>query len=308
MKNIYFIHVIFLSLILSGCTSSDDEALVNDGERKLRQLTITQVENDAATRSLFDLTRASLTENEADNTLSASWTEGDKLSLCILTDLTFSPSSSVGTLTALENAETSAFSTQILCGNGDYIAVVYPYKNINTTPTTNDVTFSLDLSGQNGTLGTLANQYHFIYGLSRITSVTDNTASASIQMKSLLTICKFSFKDKETGSLIPINSLSICFTGDSSFGKAGTYPNSTFIKVDNKLNVEFNGIPGSYPLTIQCDGQKEIYVALLPTLGDDPMSFRFAVNNEYYGEANAILNAGEFVDAPNLKLTKQTNN
>ena len=114
MKNIYFIHVIFLSLILSGCTSSDDEALVNDGERKLRQLTITQVENDAATRSLFDLTRASLTENEADNTLSASWTEGDKLSLCILTDLTFSPSRSVGTLTALENAETSAFSTTII--------------------------------------------------------------------------------------------------------------------------------------------------------------------------------------------------
>ncbi|MBQ1667165.1 MAG: hypothetical protein II063_04245, partial [Prevotella sp.] len=107
--------------------------------------------------------------------------------------------------------------------------------------------------------------------------------------------------------LIPINSLSICYTDDGSFGSAGTYPESAIIKVDNQLNVEFNGNPGSYPLTIQCDGQKEeIYVALLPTLGDEPMSFRFAVNKEYYGEANAILNAGEFVDAPNLKLTKQT--
>ena len=308
MKNIYFIHVIFRSLILSGCTSSDDEAMVNDGERKLRQLTITQVENDAATRSLFDLTRASLTENEADNTLSASWTERDKLSLCILTDLTFSPSSSVGTLTALENAETSAFSTTIICGNGDYIAVVYPYKNINTTPTTNDVTFSLDLSGQDGTLGTLANQYHFIYGLSRITSVTDNTASATIKMNSLLTICKFSFKDNETGLLIPINTLSICYTDDGSFGSAGTYPESAIIKVDNQLNVEFNGNPGSYPLTIKCDGQKEIYVALLPTSGTEQMSFGFSVNKEYYGEAKAKLNTGEFVPALNLKLTKQTNN
>ena len=306
MKNIYFIHVIFLSFFLASCTSSDDETLLNDGERKLRQLTITQVENDATTRSLFDLTRASLTESG--DILSASWTAGDELSLCILTDLG-SPNSSIGTLKALENAETSAFSTKIFCGNGDHIAVVYPNRNINTTQTTNDVTFSLDLSRQDGTLGTLANKFHFIYGLSEITSVTDNTASATIKMKSLLTICKFSFKDNETGSLIPINTLSICYTGEGSFGQAGTYPESAYIKVGKNQDFVFNGIPGSYPLTIQCVDQKEeIYVALLPTLGDDPMSFRFAVNNEYYGEANAILNAGEFVDAPNLKLTKQTNN
>jgi len=307
MKNIYFIHVIFLSLIFSGCTSSDDEALVNDGERKLRHLTITQVENDATTRSLFDLTRASLTENEADNTLSASWTARDELSLCILTDLG-SPISSIGTLTTLSPGETSAFSTDIVCGNGDYIAVVYPNNNVNITPTSNDVTFILNLSGQDGTLGTLATNYHFIYGLSKITSVTDNTASATIKMNSLLTICKFSFKDNETGLLIPINTLSICYTDDGSFGSAGTYPESAFIKVDNQLNVEFNGNPGSYPLTIKCDGQKEIYVALLPTSGTEQMSFGFSVNKEYYGEAKAKLNTGEFVPALNLKLTKQTNN
>ena len=307
MKNIYFIHVIFLSFFLASCTSSDDETLVNDGERKLRHLTITQVENDATTRSLFDLTRASLTENEADNTLSASWTARDELSLCILTDLG-SPISSIGTLTTLSPGETSAFSTDIVCGNGDYIAVVYPNNNVNITPTSNDVTFILNLSGQDGTLGTLATNYHFIYGLSKITSVTDNTASATIKMNSLLTICKFSFKDNETGLLIPINTLSICYTDDGSFGSAGTYPESAFIKVDNQLNVEFNGNPGSYPLTIKCDGQKEIYVALLPTSGTEQMSFGFSVNKEYYGEAKAKLNTGEFVPALNLKLTKQTNN
>ena len=305
MKNIYFIHVIFLSFFITGCTSSDDETLVNEGERKLRQLTITQVENDATTRSLLDFTRASLTENEVDNTLSAFWTAGDKLSLCILTDLGSSPIGSIGTLTTLSAGKTSGFSTSIVCGIGDHIAVVYPDNNINTATTTNDVTFSLDLTKQDGKLNTLANKYHFVYGLSKITSVTENTASASIQMKSLLTICKFSFKDNETGLLIPINTLSICSTGYSSFGEAGTYPESAFIKVDND-NVVFNGNSGSYPLTIQCDGQNEIYVALLPTPGTEQMSFGFTVNNEYYGEANAKLNAGEFVSAPNLKLTKQT--
>lgn len=305
MKTIYFIHIIFLSLFFAGCSSTDDETLVNDGKRKLRQLTVTQVENDANTRSLFDLTRASLTENG--DILSASWTEGDELSLCILTDLSFSPSSSVGSLTALSTAETSAFSTDIVCGNGDYIAVVYPNKKINTSPTLNDVTFSLNLTGQDGTLETLANNYHFIYGLSKITSVTENTASATIKMKSLLTICKFSFEDVETESLIPINTLSICSTGNSLFSPAGTYPESAFIKVNNGLNVEFNSNPGSFPLTIECDVQKEeVYVALLPTPGSESMSFGFIVNNEYYGEANAKLNAGEFVPAPNLKLKKIT--
>ena len=305
MKNIYFIHVIFLSFLLASCTSSDDETLVNDRERKLRHLTITQVENDATTRSLFDLTRASFTENG--DILSASWAAGDKLALCILTDLG-SPISSIGTLTTLSPGETSGFSTSIVCGIGDFIAVVYPKNKINSNLTNNDVTFSLDLSEQDGQLNTLANNYHFIYGLSKITSVTDNTASATIKMKSLLTICKFSFKDNETGLLIPINTLSICSTDDSSFGKAGTYPNSAFIKVDKELNVEFKGNSGDYPLTIKCDGQKEIYVALLPTSGTEQMSFGFSVNKEYYGEAKAKLNTGEFVPALNLKLTKQTNN
>jgi hypothetical protein len=311
MKNIYFIHVIFLSLILSGCTSSDDEALVNDGERKLRHLTITQVENDATTRSLFDLTRASLTENEADNTLSASWTARDELSLCILTDLG-SPISSIGTLTTLSPGETSAFSTDIVCGNGDYIAVVYPNNNVNITPTSNDVTFILNLSGQDGTLGTLATNYHFIYGLSKITSVTDNTASATIKMNSLLTICKFSFVD-ESDNPIFIKDLFICY--GTSFGDfpKNTYPTSASITLSansQSNTVNANGIldQNDNILTIRSNGLNEIYVALLPT-GERDFIFKVINDNgTYEGRATAILNAGEFVPAPNLKLTKQTNN
>lgn len=311
MKNIYFIHVIFLSFFLASCTSSDDETLVNDGERKLRHLTITQVENDATTRSLFDLTRASLTENEADNTLSASWTARDELSLCILTDLG-SPISSIGTLTTLSPGETSAFSTDIVCGNGDYIAVVYPNNNVNITPTSNDVTFILNLSGQDGTLGTLATNYHFIYGLSKITSVTDNTASATIKMNSLLTICKFSFVD-ESDNPIFIKDLFICY--GTSFGDfpKNTYPTSASITLSansQSNTVNANGIldQNDNILTIRSNGLNEIYVALLPT-GERDFIFKVINDNgTYEGRATAILNAGEFVPAPNLKLTKQTNN
>ena len=311
MKNIYFILVIFLSFFLASCTSSDDETLVNDGERKLRHLTITQVENDATTRSLFDLTRASLTENEADNTLSASWTARDELSLCILTDLG-SPISSIGTLTTLSPGETSAFSTDIVCGNGDYIAVVYPNNNVNITPTSNDVTFILNLSGQDGTLGTLATNYHFIYGLSKITSVTDNTASATIKMNSLLTICKFSFVD-ESDNPIFIKDLFICY--GTSFGDfpKNTYPTSASITLSansQSNTVNANGIldQNDNILTIRSNGLNEIYVALLPT-GERDFIFKVINDNgTYEGRATAILNAGEFVPAPNLKLTKQTNN
>ena len=71
MNTKYSFPLILLLTILCGCSSSDDETLVNNGGRKLRQLTITQVEDSDVTRSLSDLTRASITENVAEKTLSA---------------------------------------------------------------------------------------------------------------------------------------------------------------------------------------------------------------------------------------------
>ncbi len=316
MKNYYFFPAILFLTLFTSC-SSDDETLVNDEGRKLRMLTITQVESDDATRSLVDLTRASLNQNESGKTLTASWTAGDHLAYCNLSNLAISynlPISSIlGTLMAQSTAENSDFKGRIECSQGDRIALAFPINVSNISYNTNNATFSLDLRGQDGTLETLANNYHFVCGIADITSVTDNTASATIQMKSLLTVCKFSFVD-ENDKPILVKKLSICYA-DKGYGDLGenTYPTSTSITLssgDIFENVIAIGKldPDEKILTIDnSNGLNEVYVALFPTGTRD---YKFSVMNEndtFVGKATANLIAGKFV-LGNLKLTKQTNN
>lgn len=310
MNTKYSFPLILLLTILCGCSSSDDETLVNNGGRKLRQLTITQVEDSDVTRSLSDLTRASITENVAEKTLSASWSVGDKLSLCNISDLYGDPYNCVGYLSAQSTAVKSTFTGEILCAKGDDIAVAYPNEKISIKPTTKDVTFSLNLTGQDGTLESLAKYYHFICGLAKITTVTDNTASAAIQMKSLLTICKFSFVD-ENDKPISVKDLYICYHDD--YGKF-EYPTSASITVTSmstfdNLNAEGVIDENNKILSIKnADGLNEVYVALVPK---GQWKYKFVVINvdgtTYEGKATATLKAGKFVFG-NLKLTKQTNN
>ena len=302
--------------LLTSC-SSDDEALVNDEGRKMRMLTITQVERDDATRSLVDLTRASLNKDEGGKILAASWTAGDPLAYCNLIYLYNSnllPASSIlGTLTAQSTAENSDFKGSIECDKGDRIALAFPIKVSNISYNTNNATFSLDLRGQDGTLETLANNYHFVCGIADITSVTDNTASATIQMKSLLTVCKFSFVD-ENDKPILVKKLSICYA-DKGYGDFGenTYPTSTSITLSSEDKIEDVKVigkldPNEEILTIDnSNGLNEVYVALFPT---GTREYKFSVMNDngtFVGKATANLIAGKFV-LGNLKLTKQTNN
>ncbi len=142
-----------------------------------------------------------------------------------------------------------------------------------------------------------------------MTEVTETTANATIgKMKSLLTVCKFSFKDKNTGDAIPIKSLSISYsTGDSNNGK---YPQSATVAIGVNTaqnDVHATGADITAPLTISASGQTEVYVALLPTAAQS--TFNFTVSdgngNTYSGTANATLVEGEYVDATGLKLTKQ---
>ena len=316
MIKYYFFPIILFLTLFTSC-SSDDETLVNDVVRKMRMLTITQVERDDATRSLVDLTRASLNKDEGGKTLTASWTAGDPLAYCNLNYLFNSnllPASSIlGTLTAQSTAENSDFKGSIECAQGDRIALAFPINVSNISYNTNNATFTLDLRGQNGTLETLANNYHFVCGIADITSVTDNTASATIQMKSLLTVCKFSFVD-ENDKPILVKKLSICYA-DKGYGDFGenTYPTSTSITLssgDIFENVIAIGKldPNEEILTIDnSNGLNEVYVALFPTGTRD---YKFSVMNDngtFVGKATANLIAGKFV-LGNLKLTKQTNN
>ena len=294
---------------LAACSGDDDTATdgsapqtADDGV-KMRRLTITEAEGGAA-EARQTLTRASLTED--DGILTASWTAGDALTYCNLSrvdggndDAPYS-----GSLTAASTAATSQFTGNVYCLEGDYLAVVYPA----TTFEYNE-SYTISLTGQDGTLSKLATKYHYVFGKATVTSVTETTANATIgKMKSLLTVCKFSFKDKNTGDAIPIKSLSISYsTGDSNNGK---YPQSATVAIGVNTaqnDVHATGADITAPLTITASGQTEVYVALLPTAAQS--TFNFTVSdgngNTYSGTAKATLVEGEYVEATGLKLTKQ---
>ena len=206
---------------LTACSGSDEEPSKPDDGVKVRRITITETEGAASARQA--LTRASLTEDDG---LTAKWTAGDALTYCNLSRVDYGNGEAPysGGLTAASTAATSRFTGDVVCSEGDYLAVVYPA----TTFEYND-RYTISLTGQDGTLGKLASTYHYVYGRAQVTSVTGTTANATMgKMKSLLTVCKFSFKDKSTNAVIPIQTLSISYGGTGS--DAGTYPQSATVE------------------------------------------------------------------------------
>jgi len=282
---------------MTACSGDDDATTPADDGVKTRHLTITQTDDNTTTR-------ATLTEGDG---LSAKWTAGDNLTYCNLSRTKngdgITPYS--GQLTAGSTAVVSQFTGDVTCYKGDYLAVVYPA----TTFTTN-TSYTLSLTGQDGTLSTLATSYHYVFGKAQVTAVTDNTADATIgKMKSLLTVCKFSFVNKEGGAAIPIKSLSISYGGIG--GDAGTYPQTATVAIDantEPAGVHATGATATEPLTVTCTtAQETVYVALLPTAA--ARTFRFTVtdgsDNTYSGTAKATLTEGKYIEATGLKLTKQ---
>jgi len=292
---------------LTACSDNDDEVTVKpenevtttpDDGVKVRRITITETE-DAPARQM--LTRASLAEG--DGILTASWTAGDGLTYCNLSrtnPMNYDVYS--GGLTAVSTAATSQFTGDVTCLANDYLAVVYPA----TTFEYND-RYTLSLTGQDGTLSRLATNYHYVFGKATVTEVTETTANATMEkMKSLLTVCKFSFKDKSTNAVIPIQTLSISYGGTGS--DAGTYPQSATVDcgvLTVQDDVHASGVASNSPLLLEGSGEA-FYVAMLPTTGQ--RTFRFTVTNSsgtYTGTAKATLVEGEYVVATGLKLTKQ---
>ena len=193
------------------------------------------------------------------------------------------------------------------------INVVYPYSKVidrNGNPLKARVdSIPFTFTGQDGTLGTLAKKYHYVYGKATVTSVTDKTADATMpKMKSLLTVCKFSFVDRASSSAIPIKTLAISYGGTGS--DAGTYPQTATVAIDAstpQADVHATGVTGSSPLLLEGSGEATaVYVALLPT--DAQRTYSFTVTNSsgtYTGTAKATLTEGKYVEATGLKLTKQ---
>ena len=307
MKTRILLSALVVLAACAGCSSSnEEEEAVSDDGRHQCQLTVTPVDDADATRSLFDLTRATLLPEG--NTLGASWTEGDRMGCCNLSMIPPYPIS-VGTveLVAESTAQKSRFTGSLTCTNGDYIAVVYPYDTFENGD--NCAEYMLPLTGQDGTLETIARKYHLICGVTSVSVGADNIANALILMKPLLTICRFSFVDEEETPL-SVQTLTLSYTKNGSGFEADTYPLSASIAVSQSYaqeSVVARGVPGPDKLVLTASGQTEVYVALLPT---GKRSFTFEVTTPdgkaYSGTASAKLNEGEFVIAP-LKLSEKSN-
>ena len=296
-------------MMLAGLTacSGDDDTATNgsapqpaDDDVKVRRLTITEADGGAAGRQA--LTRASLVEEDG---LTAKWTAGDGLTYCNLSRMNQGDSGAPysGGLTAVSTAATSQFTGDVTCQKGDYLAVVYPATTFGTNSQ-----YTITLSGQDGTLAGLAANYHYVYGKAYVTSVTDATANATmLKMKSLLTVCKFSFVNKDGGNAIHVKELKISYGGTGS--DENTYPQTATVAIGVNMEqgaVHAIGETGSSALTVTCTpAQEAVYAALLPTA--KARTFRFNVSDDsgktYTGSAKATLVEGEYVAAMGLKLT-----
>ena len=229
-----------------------------------------------------------------------------------------------GTLRADKAERIASFTgDRVWCTANDQLALIYPNNPADFTFHDSPLTasYTISVAEQDGTLETLAEKYHHIYGIASVVSVTETTANAELaEMKSLLTVCKFSFEDKDyPGTSLPISSLQIKKGGTGS-PYIGTYPQQGTVSIaqnvsawDVSVGPEWKApAAGGTPLTIDTKGVNptEVYVALFPDMG---ATYTFTVTSTtgaatdgtYTGEATATLEEGEYVPATGLKLVKQ---
>lgn len=306
MKKELWISVLCGVMMLAGtaCSHSDEPGGQEEQIVKRRHLTINAQQGAASPRRIL---KATITDEGS--TLYSSWTEGDILSYCNLSRQDQGDDPILGPLTALETKPISSLTGEVECTKDDYLAVVYPANNtFEFISEGTQYRYTFPLSGQNGTLEGLAAHYHQVYGRARVTAVQEMEASATMpKMQSLLTICKFSFKDQATDAVIPIKTLTIRYEDATS--ENGKYPQQGQVTVTvTTANNEAQAAKAdvSAPLEISCASeQNEVYVALMPEIAS--RTYRFTVTNNagtYTGTASAWLKEGEYVPALGLKLIK----
>lgn len=275
-----------LVVCLPACSTDDDSSLPGIEEdvdgRALRQLTI----SDAS------LTRATID----DATLAATWDAGDEATYVNLSKLSFDLY--FGNLKAASSGQTTLLKGDVYCGLGDNLALIYP----SVTPATNG-SYTVNLSGQKGTLADVGKRYHYVFGVAKVTNVDGKTATGEASsMKSLLALCKFKFSDGTNP--IAVKELTIGY-GSTGYPQTGTVMLNTDSSADEVKVVVPN--PDKMPLTITLKEAttEGVYVALFPV--DISLDFHFTVKdgsgNIYTGTAKAKLSAGKYYDST-LILTK----
>ena len=314
--------IVCSSLLFLGTacsTTNNPDQPKQQAELKPRTLIVTQqaVSKVTPESAVRRLPQATITENGF--VLDALWNAGDEvfyrnLSRNEYIDLQEGSVDLYGVLEADKDGSIASFSgDRVWCTEDDQLALIYPALDpadftFHESPLSAEYTISI--AGQDGSLATLAKDFHHIYGIASVVSITETTANAELaQMKSLMTVCKFSFEDKDhPGTLLPISTLQISYGGGGLYD--GKYPRMGTVSIAQNVSawdvsVEPNELTS--PLTIDTKGVNptEVYVALFP---DDGATYSFTVTNSdgtYTGTATATLNEGEFVPATGLRLVKQ---
>ena len=319
--------IVCSSLLMLGtaCSTNNPDQPKQQAELKPRTLIVqTSPQPSPQERGLLRLPQATITD--AGVTLDAIWSAGDEISFRNLTHESYTDPKTQesvyleGVLLADRAASIASFASnnEVWCALGDKILLVYPKATdpaITVSGNPLRATYSISLTGQDGSLGKIASTYHHSYGIATITEVTPTVANAELaEMQNLLTVCKFSFVDKDhLGTLLPVTSLTISYNGGDY---AGTYPGTATVTVTQGTSSTATVTPdnqskvsGGNVLAISPTGNpKEVYVALFPEADATEYSFSLESGSETYtGTATAQLNAGEFVVAENLKLTKKVN-
>ena len=321
---IWLAGVVCSSLLFLGTacsTNNTPDQPKQQAELKPRTLIVTQTEEHTNQVAIRRLPQATITDEG--ETLNALWSRGDEISFRNMSHESYTdPQTDAlvpldGVLLADRTARIASFASndKVWCDVDDQILLVYPKATAPAITVSGDplqATYSISLTGQDGTLATIANTYHHSYGIATITEVTETTANAELaEMQNLLTVCKFSFVDKdEPGTPLPITSLSISYNGGTY---ANTYPGTATVTVTQGTPCTATVTPdkkstsaGGNPLTISPSGDlTEVYVALFPEATATTYSFSLTSGEDTYsGTATARLIAGEYVVATGLKLTK----
>lgn len=290
-------------MALAACSSDDDGLAENSNGRKLRQLTIAEV---PVTKDAPTSKKVKITDNSS--SLDASWTKDDMVTYFNVSSLS-QVDMDYGKLTAASSTSTSMFQGSVNCKTGDRVALLYPAKDPVLSGADRGK-FTISLDGQKGTLDDIAERFHYVYGVAEVTSVTDQTATATIDnMQSLLAVCKFSFTDGSVA--IPVKTLTINFYDNEYAYPMGYSLTATFIPTADasSLALAYAG-PETWddtPISVVLDEETSdgVYVALFPYSPTGYMHFTVTGSSgTYTGMAKASLKAGRYYPA-SLKLTKQ---
>jgi len=310
----------------SACsTNNTPDQPKQQAELKPRTLIVqTSPQPSPQERGIQRLPQATITENG--NVLDALWNKDDAV---FYRNLSYSndyyedddEKPLYGVLEADKAERIASFSgDRVWCAKDDQLALIYPKIDksaidVSLVESQLTASYTISVAEQDGTLATLAEKYHHIYGIASVVSVTETTANAELaQMKSLMTVCKFSFEDKDhPGTSLPISTLEIKIGGEAYY--VNTYPQQGTVSIAQNVSAWDVSVDperkttgeGGKPLTIDTKGVNptEVYVALFPDMG---ATYSFTVTNSdgtYTGTATAVLKEGEFVPATGLKLVKQ---